>query len=629
MILAEAGFLVWGFIQCVSGVNGGETRICALKGSSVDLHCSHQHLTSSSKWFTIHLNGSVSELSVDGQRVTYNMSEEKNPTLTINDLRESDANTYCCMKTTDSPGLCSLSNITLQVVTELQVKVIPATEGQTVTLMCSSSCPLTEKPAAYIWYKNREFLYEDWSPWYQELLSSEEAVTYSCAVKGYEHLRAPEVSVGSITETCFSVTYAKGRMCSSQQTSVDEPCSITYPRELCVQRTSYTSDNVTLTCNNSCNLTDHQTTYTWYQNRSRNDKNENISIHISAKDKFSCAVKDHEHLQSAEVCVQDKNCWRVNYVSRRICALEGSSVNITSEYSHPDNMKPEFKCWSKKWRKDKVEVEELIEAAGRVEYQDNMTNQHILTINNLKKNDSGGYTFRFHKDHTRWTQSDLPGVFLIVTELRVKMSPSAVMTEGQRVTLTCSTSCPLTDNTNYIWYLNSRPLTPRENQNKHLILDPVSREDAGSYSCAVKTNKDISSAPKTLTVQSITGTWTPAAAGVSAALLLLILLTICWCVRKQRTSAQSPTTESSDQIEQLSLGPVNDISTQPKEEDEVHYSRVNFKNKHVVPLCSTVQSDQPREQECSHYAAVRFSSAGASGVTPADTDSQTYSTVKL
>ena len=84
----------------------------------------------------------------------------------------------------------------LTTISELQVKVIPATEGQTVTLMCSTSCPRTENPAVYIWYKNREFLYEDWSPWYQELVSSEEAVTYSCAVKGYEDLRAPEVSVG-------------------------------------------------------------------------------------------------------------------------------------------------------------------------------------------------------------------------------------------------------------------------------------------------------------------------------------------------------------------------------------------------------------------------------------------------
>ena len=79
---------------------------------------------------------------------------------------------------------------------DLQVKVIPATEGQTVSLICSSSCPLTENPAAYIWYKNGEFLYQDWSPWYQQLVSSEEAVRYSCAIKDYKHLRAPEVSVG-------------------------------------------------------------------------------------------------------------------------------------------------------------------------------------------------------------------------------------------------------------------------------------------------------------------------------------------------------------------------------------------------------------------------------------------------
>ena len=62
--------------------------------------------------------------------------------------------------------------------------------------MCSSSCPLTESPVVYIWYKNTEFLYQDSSPWYQELINMEESVTYSCAVKGSEHLRAPEVSVG-------------------------------------------------------------------------------------------------------------------------------------------------------------------------------------------------------------------------------------------------------------------------------------------------------------------------------------------------------------------------------------------------------------------------------------------------
>ncbi|XP_025763492.1 uncharacterized protein LOC109202520 isoform X1 [Oreochromis niloticus] len=530
MLLAEAGCLFMGFILCLSGVNGGETRICALKCSSVDLHCSHQ------------------------------------------------------------------------AVAELQVKVIPATEGQTVTLMCSSSCPLTEKPAAYIWYKNREFLYEDWSPWYQELLSSEEAVTYSCAVKGYEDLRAPEVSVDSITETCFSVTYAKGRMCSSQQTSVDESCSITYPREIHVQRTpAEQRGHIRLTCNSSCFLTDPLISFVWYETRKPTVKEgKQILVPSSLPDSLSCAVKGLEDVRSADVCVND-SCWSLNYVHSRICALEGSSVNISSKYSHPDYVQIQSKCWYKVKR----EAEQLTEDAGHVEYDDSMKNQHILRLKKLKRDDSAEYRFTFTTEYEEVNQSDFPGVTLIVTELRVKMSPSAVVTESQRVTLTCSTSCPLTDNTNYIWYLNSRPLTPRENQNKHLILDPVSREDAGSYSCAVKTNKDISSAPKTLTVQSITGTWTPAAAGVSAALLLLILLTVCWWIsRKRRTSRLSPTSETMENLEQVNFGPQHDdISAQPAEQ-ELDYSEINLSKNQTEHPYSTVQSFQ--EQEHVPYAVVNF-----------------------
>lgn len=84
---------------------------------------------------------------------------------------------------------------------------------------------------------------------------------------------------------------------------------------------------------------------------------------------------------------------------------------------------------------------------------------------------------------------------------------------------------------------------------------------------------------------------------------------------------------------QLSPGPLyEDTSAQPKEEDEVQYSSVHFKNKHAVPLYCTVQSDQPREQEPVHYAAVSFrnklSSDGASGVSPTGTDTQIYSDIK-
>ncbi|KAI3352537.1 hypothetical protein L3Q82_005485 [Scortum barcoo] len=480
------------------------------------------------KWYIEQWNDSellLNEIPADEDRVTYNMLEESNFTLTIKDLRESDAKFYCCKETTDNKENCKKNKIELRV-TDLQVKVIPSTEGQTVTLMCSTNCALTENPAAYIWYKNGEFLYEDWSPWYQQLVSSDKSVRYSCAIKGYEDLRAPEVSVDSVTSTCFNVTYAKGRMCSYKQTSEEEPCSITYPRG-----------------------------------------------------------------------VYDTNCWTVNYVSRRICALSGSSVNISSEYSYPVNQQPKSKLWYKIQRRVKEDGEELMKAAGRLKYRD-MKNHHILTINNLKKNDSAEYTFRLQQDRNEREKSDLPGVFLIVTDLKVTLAPSAVVTEGQRVTLSCSTSCPLTDNTNYIWYLNSRPLTPPQNQNKHLVLDPVSSQHEGRYSCAVKTGtREIISAEETLTVQTEKQT-AAAAAGVCAVLLVLIPLAVCLWIRRKRTLSQSPRTEISGTVEKLKPDPVyEDVSAQPTEQEDLHYSRIHFHKDHTDPLYSTVQPHHVQEQE--------------------------------
>nr|XP_033479573.1 uncharacterized protein LOC117255102 isoform X1 [Epinephelus lanceolatus] len=592
------------FILCVSGIEGRQKNICALKGSSVDLPCSAERPTSSMKWYTVYRDRSQlvpKEISPDENHVTNNMLEERNFTLTIKNLTESDAKVYCCKETTDTPDNCKQSEIQLHVA-DLQVKVIPTTEGPTVTLICNTSCPLTENPAVYIWYKNREFLYQDWSPWYHQLVSSEEVVTYSCAIKGYEHLRAPEVSVDSVTSTCFNVTYAKGAMCSHKQSSVDEPCSITYPTEVHIQKTpADRQDHVTLTCNTSCPLTP----IIWYKSRHllrQFEKHQHVVPNSSAES-FSCAVKGLEDLRSAEVCAKDTNCRTVNYVSRTICALDGSSVNISSEYSNSNSWLQKSKSWYKVKRSVEGEVEKPLKAEDRVKYNDNMKNHHILGINNLKKNDSAEYRFKLQTDDG-WK----PGVTLVVTGLKVKFVPSAVVREDQRVTLTCSTSCPLPDNTTYVWFLNSRPLTPTENQNKHLVLDPVSSQHAGNYSCAVKTPQNTTSHEKTLTVKSKTGKLTSAAAaGVCAALLLLIPLTVFLWIRRRRTSSQSPRNETSDNLEQLNPDPLyGNVSAQTTEQDELHYSSVHFSQNHRDPLYSTVQPHPPHKEEHVPYAVVNF-----------------------
>ncbi|CAK6977130.1 carcinoembryonic antigen-related cell adhesion molecule 21-like, partial [Scomber scombrus] len=154
----------------------------------------------------------------------------------------------------------------------------------------------------------------------------------------------------------------------------------------------------------------------------------------------------------------------------------------------------------------------------------------------------------------------------------------------------------------------SRRLTEPESQNKHLLLDPVTIQHAGNYSCAVKTPQNIISGEKTLTIQSITGTSTAAAAGVVAALLVIMPLAVFFWIRRKRSSRHSPRPETSDNME-LNPGPVcEDISAQTTEQADLHYSRVHLSKDQTDALYSTVQPHQPGEQDQVLYSVVTLRS---------------------
>lgn len=105
----------------------------------------------------------------------------------------------------------------------------------------------------------------------------------------------------------------------------------------------------------------------------------------------------------------------MNYVSRRICALQGSSVNISSKYSYPRNQQPKFKLWYKLTQSGKGDAETVTQAAGRVEYHDDMRDHHILIIKTLRESDSAEYVFRLLTEYGGQKQPDLPGVTLVIT----------------------------------------------------------------------------------------------------------------------------------------------------------------------------------------------------------------------
>ncbi|XP_051993366.1 B-cell receptor CD22-like isoform X2 [Xyrauchen texanus] len=179
--------------------------------------------------------------------------------------------------------------------------------------------------------------------------------------------------------------------------------------------------------------------------------------------------------------------WGVSYSSSYICALKGSSVIMSCTYKHPPGYKIEKVFWFSEFREKGVEPPDLSddsEYSQRIQYLGDKQQNCTIRLNDVTQKDSHEYYFRFITNITdgRWT--GYPGVTLNITDLHVE-SPESV-TEGDTVSLTCKSTCNLTDRTTFIWWKNTQSLTERNNK---LLLQSVRREDAGRYSCAVHGHK--------------------------------------------------------------------------------------------------------------------------------------------
>uniref|UniRef100_A0A8C7N469 Ig-like domain-containing protein n=1 Tax=Oncorhynchus kisutch TaxID=8019 RepID=A0A8C7N469_ONCKI len=395
---------------CVQGqrcyrVTNTKRRICVLKGSTVDISCTYvgYYSTTSSFWFRSD-KSTPEDLTTDpgyAGRVEYTGTYKGPFTLRITDLREEDSAEYrFTFKTDNFDWGHSFPGTTLSV-TDLQVKVTPAVEGQK-TLTCITTCTLTDNPT-YIWYKNGQRLDESTSPQYKDPVYSNYGDSYSCAVKGHE---------------------------------------------------------------------------------------------------------DHH---SPAVCVQGQSCYRVTYTKRRICVLKGSTVDISCTYVGYYSTTSSF--W---FRSDKSTPEDLTRVpgyAGRVEHTGTYRGPSSLRITDLREEDSAEYRFTFKTNNFEWGHS-FPGTTLSVTGLQVNVTPAV---EGQK-TLTCITTCTLTDNPTYIWYKNGQRLDEPTSQQYSSNILVVLGHSVDSYSCTVEHHEDLHSPAVWKQTSVLT-----AAVGIIVVVLVLIL----------------------------------------------------------------------------------------------------------
>ncbi|XP_064813949.1 sialoadhesin-like [Oncorhynchus masou masou] len=407
----------------------------------------------------------------------------------------SDADSYSCAvkgrEDLHSPAVCQKCwSVTY---THQSICVL---KGSTVDISCSYTYPSYHEIKQAFWFTK-------WSGMEAEDLSS---------VPGYEgHIEylGDKESDCTLRITDLRLSDSAGfrfRFITSGDKFSGSPVSLTVTDLQVKMTTSLFSRWVTLTCITTCTLTDNPT-YIWYKNgdKVKEDTSRQYSDYISDADSYSCAVKGHEDLHSPAVCVRGQKCWSVTYPHQGVCALKGSSVDISSTYDSGYDTITSTLWFSPKqsdrWR-DELIPEDLTTDpgyAGRVEYVgEKERGRSTLRITDLREEDSAEYKFIFNTQTSRWGHS-FPGTTLTVTGLQVRIKDPTNIIEGKRLCLFCESICFLQDNPSYIWYKNGQRLFRHET--KYLILDPVSSEDAGRYSCAVNGQEDLPSAEETLTVR--------------------------------------------------------------------------------------------------------------------------------
>ncbi|XP_064817392.1 uncharacterized protein LOC135534237 [Oncorhynchus masou masou] len=180
------------------------------------------------------------------------------------------------------------------------------------------------------------------------------------------------------------------------------------------------------------------------------------------------------------IVVLGQDGWSVTYTTQSICTLKGSTVDLFCSYTHPSDYTVTTTYWFTKYNAvGPVNLKDDPDYKGRVTYREDEENGHTLTITDLRESDSATYMFRFTDQTGKWRYTGKPGAALSVTGFQVKVTGK---------TLTCITTCTLTDNPTYIWYKNGHKV--KEDTSS---LDSDSFSDADSYSCAVKGHEGLHS----------------------------------------------------------------------------------------------------------------------------------------
>ncbi|KAJ8358129.1 hypothetical protein AAFF_G00031400 [Aldrovandia affinis] len=543
-------------VQGVLGQDGWSVsyrhvRICALKGSSVDMPCTYSYpndnTVETTFWF-VEKTVDLAETPEYKGRVEYRGNKEHDCTLRVRGLRESDSKTYFFRFITNRDQYYGQGGSTLSV-TDLQVEVNPATvtEGQSVTLTCRTTCTLSGSPAficvryapkstsvsvspsgeiveggsvtltcssnanppvqRYTWFKNSRAI-TSWrgsgqSYTIKDIKPSDSGEYYCEAVNG--------VGSGSSHSKHLNVQYAP------KSTSV----SVSPSGEI------VEGGSVTLTCSSNANPPVQR--YTWFKN--------SRAITSWRGSEQSYTIKDIKPSDSGEYY-----CEAVNRIGERLSPhillnvqyppkstsvsvspsgeiVEGGSVTLTCS----SNANPPVQRYT--WFKNSRAIPSW------------RGSEQSYTIKDIKPSDSGEYYCEaVNGVGSGLSHSKHLNVQYAPKSTSVSVSPSGEIVEGGSVTLTCSSNAnpPVQ---RYTWFKKNDTGVWQTGSGQSLNTSNFRSWNSGQYYCEAENKHGVhNSTALSITTKGERSLMVAicASAGITALVtLVLVAVTVWMCKRKK------------------------------------------------------------------------------------------------
>ncbi|XP_053083796.1 sialoadhesin-like [Pangasianodon hypophthalmus] len=196
--------------------------------------------------------------------------------------------------------------------------------------------------------------------------------------------------------------------------------------------------------------------------------------------------------------------WGVKYPDKPICGVRGFSVSILCSYSYPQNYQVIEKLWcSMNSNKGQYHGPPYVYSSSSntksdFEYAGDDKSNCTLLIHNLQSSYSGEYKFRFITNVIDGKWTGLPGVILLVADLKVsliRLSGNGTLKQGDSLNLTCDVNCTHSSS-QFVWSKHNEQLNT---SGPVLHFPALTVRDSGNYTCTWETNE--ASGSETISLQ--------------------------------------------------------------------------------------------------------------------------------